>query len=515
MNNFLPVYILVLLLSSMIFAQEPDSDPLGQSRIIRGNGEEVVHIGPGNESNTRNHLEISILKYFKELEYVAQDTLVKMLSWSTSVTSVWSMFYDLKVADLDNDGLSEIAAVWIEPGSQDIELAVLKPNPDLLGIDSLASWEKVERETINDPQIIDVGEYFLPNIAFVDAGNFDTDSLKEIVIAYWISPNDSSRELLRIKVYDISDSLELSYKGDVLPGNERLIAPPEIYLCEGQTYFFDIESGDFNGDGILELLITGREDGQPNSAWNIFANIYAYDDQDQNLKLQSENIIYSQEKSQFDIWNINLVVDHIISEEKEDAVVGFFQYVPKASVTDTVSYTLVPINIHDQMDTISIGTMVKQYQDSIPTECFYDRLSTLEAKDINRDGIAEIFSATSFRDSGKPQYQDFRIYQADDQLNLSQWADLSDIVTDFHAGIGLGEVVQDTLEANPYIELLVPVRSDRNRTWIFKLKTDAGGNFDNVELIHKGPHLEMPRLKIFRLPILTVISAWVRRENFQ
>ncbi len=282
MKNVLYLFMFISLMYGVSIAQDPDSDPFSQSRVIRGFGEEVAYIGPNYESNSGDHLEISILKYFKELEYVAQDTLVKMLSWKTPVTASWGMFYDLKVADLDNDGLNEIAAVWIERGSQDIELAVLKPDPDLLGIDTLANWIKVEREKINDPQILDIRGSFLPNIAFVDAGNFDTDSLKEIVIAYWISPNDSTRELLRIKVYDISDSLELTYKGEVLPGGERLTDPPEMWLCEDQTYLFDMESGDFNGDGIYELLIIGREDGQPGNAWNIFANVYAYDDQNQN-----------------------------------------------------------------------------------------------------------------------------------------------------------------------------------------------------------------------------------------
>jgi len=493
MKNLIYLFLFISLMYGVGNSQEPDSDPLAQSRIIRGNGEEVAYIGPNYDSSTGDHLEISILKYFKELEYVPQDTLVKMLSWKTPVASSWGMFYDLKVADLDNDGLNEIAAVWIEGGSQDIDLAILKPNPDLLGIDSIANWAKIERHKINDPQIINDGGSFLPNIAFVDAGNFDTDSLKEIVIAYWISPNDSTRELLRIKVYDISDSLELTYKGDVLPGGERLIDPPEIWLCEDQSYLFDIESGDFNGDGILELLITGREDGQPGSAWNIFANIYAYDDQNQNLKLKSENIIYSQEKAHFDIWNINLVADHIISEEAEDAVVGFLQYAQGENQADTVSFTLVPIDIHDQLDTLSIGTIEKQYQNTIPPECFYDRQSTLEAKDINRDGIAEIFSAFSFGEYELPHYQDFKVYQLDGQLNLSQWADLTNLVPNFHADIALGTVVLDTLETTPATELLIPAKLDRGRIWIYKIKTDAGGNFDQVELIHKGPRLEIAK----------------------
>jgi hypothetical protein len=122
--------------------------------------------------------------------------------------------------------IGQIRGKFLFSDSKLIHLAVLKPNPDLLGIDNLASWQTIEQTVFFDPWIV-AGTGVLPNPVFVDVGNFDSDAENEIVIAYWMDPLGDKRSKVELIVYDIDDSLKMSLRGGIQSRNELVLEPPD------------------------------------------------------------------------------------------------------------------------------------------------------------------------------------------------------------------------------------------------------------------------------------------------
>ena len=180
---------------------------------------------------------------------------------------------------------------------------------------------------------------------------------------------------------------------------------------------------------------------------------------------------------------------HFFTLDKEEAVIGFYQYCPDNinNVSDTVSFSLIPIEVNTPLTEISAGLPVVQKQEIIPFDCRYGRKSTLVGKDLNNDGIDEILSAFSY--SGSEPRQTFKIYQGQEPLNLSLWADLDALANKFYASIAVGDIRTDTLEIEPIMEMLVPIQADHGNSWIYQIKVDPTGEFQEAALLHKSQYL--------------------------
>ena len=161
--------------------------------------------------------------------------------------------------------------------------------------------------------------------------------------------------------------------------------PPKVELCEDQLFLFDIACADFNGDGIDEILLSGREPADP-SGWQLFATIYTYDPESGNLTNQLKQTIYTQPDPLYDIGNFNLATGHLLTTEKDQAIIGFYQYSPDARINqtdDTVSVTIIPFETDNLLSDILVGSAVVQKRDTLDIDCMYARISTMTAYDVN------------------------------------------------------------------------------------------------------------------------------------
>ncbi len=474
--------LIFIVLFNLTFAQEPEEDPLAESYIIRGGGgEEIVKIKGGAEASY-----ISIYKYFREMEFAPGDTMINMLSYLISPGG-YGVIYDIAVNDLDADGLNEIVAVWTADGA--VEIVVLKPDPDLLGIDSLAGWQREIQLQKQSPVIHSGFEFGMPPVALVQIGNFDSDSLMEFIVAWWADDGDKNG-YVNLTLFDISDSLTVEEKGSIM--DQVVQEPPIMRLCEDYLYLFDLECADFNGDGIDEILLTGRESMAPHG-WQLFANLYTYNEGTGQLENAAGEIIYTQPDTTYDVSNINLAVGHFNSVDKEQAVIGINQYNPylrsqwQTKPADTISYLLFPVELNDQLAEFQIASPFIQMQDTIPYGCYYNSVSTLISKDLNNDRLDEILA--TYSTYGPVDVQSFKILQMQENSELTMWADLDTLVGDFFMNISVGDIRKDTLETKPVMEILVPNQTSYGRNWMYQIITDAGGNFVETKLIYKGPYL--------------------------
>lgn len=467
MQQIIKITMLLCLFTIGLHAQSYENDPLEDGYLIQdGQSQEIVN---------SDYNDVTIYKYYKEMHLAPWDTIIPVLKYEHSRSEG---FHDMITCDLDGDSLSDIVKVWIDNNA--IEIAILKPDPNLLSIDTLAKWQKIVRIQKNDPVPFDANYWFLAKVVLVDAGNFDTDPQNEIVVAYW-ADNGTEKGYVNLTVYDVDDTLGVFEKGSII--DQEIPEPAKVELCEDEMHLFEIECGDFNGDGIDEILLGGRESANP-SGWQYFARIYSYEPSSGNLVAQVKDTIFTQPDSLYDVANLNLAIGHFTNPDKEQAIVGFYQYSPFArdnQTADTVSYTIIPIEVNSLLTEFTIGTPYIQFADTLERDCFYNRLSTLVAADVNNDDLDEIVSTFSI--SAWPNKSStFQIFQLETNLGITQWADLDTLVSETgdDATVVFGDIRAELDEEEPCTEfILCPYEAS-----LYQIQYNADGSFkETVQLI--------------------------------
>jgi hypothetical protein len=230
--------------------------------------------------------------------------------------------------------------------------------------------------------------------------------------------------------------------------------------------------------------------------WQLFANLYTYNEGTGQLENAAREIIYTQPDTTYDVSNINLAVGHFNSVDKEQAVIGINQYNPymwyhwQTKPPVSISYLLFPVELNNQLAEFQVASPFIQIQDTIPFGCYYSSVSTLISKDLNNDHLDEILA--TYSTYGPVDVQSFKILQMQENSELTMWADLDTLVGDFNMTISVGDIRMDTLETKPVMEILVPTQAygtSYARSWMYQIITDAGGNFVDTKLIYKGPYL--------------------------
>ena len=381
-------------------------------------------------------------------------------------------------SDLDGDSIAEIINVWIE--NDRVEIAVLKPDPAFLSIDSLAYWQKIVRLHKNDPALYNPSTWGLVNVCLVETGNFDDDLQDEFVLAYW-ADDGTGNGFVNLTVYDVDDTLGVFEKGSIM--DPEIFEPLKIDLCEDVLKLFDIECGDFNGDGIDEILLGGREPASP-YGWQFFTRLYTYDQTSEDITEQVHQIVYVEPDTLYDVAELNIATGHFTTADKEQAIVSFCQYNPYArdnATADTVSFTLVPVEANDLLTEINAGPAVVQKNDTLVTDCMCGRVSTLKGEDLNFDGLEEIVSAFSVSESyNHPALKTIKIYQLQTDLQMSVWADLDSITDFYNANIAIGNIRKESEEDIPYSELVLTTFTGAS---LYQLKYNAAGVFEQALLL--------------------------------
>jgi len=287
--------------------------------------------------------------------------------------------------------------------------------------------------------------------------------------------------MIEIAAYDVDDTLKITELGTIR--DQAITDETNIDLCEDQVCLYEIQCADFNGDGIDEILLTGRINYVP-GGWQLFANLYAYNESSGNLESLAKDTIFTQANSKFDIGNINSAAGHFYSPDRENAVISFFQTQNiSRSDPDTIENLLIPIEVDTQLQNITAGDPIYQRKDTIPYECYYNRTSTLRPVDVNKDGIDELLYAFSF-DELLPICH---IYKGQPPLSFVEYADLGHIGDEFYGAVAIGDFYADSLEDQPPVELIVTHHQAWNQhfTEIYGIRTLPDGSFDSLELKHR------------------------------
>jgi hypothetical protein len=466
------IFLLQLLLLSFlaVSAQDPADDPLAESYIIRnGGGDELVTMEFGDPV-------VKIYKYYKAFEQYSHDTLIETLTWNGGGGSI----SDMDVADLDRDNLYEIVVAWLSNNM--VKMAVLKADPAKMFVDPDHGWKKISLAEKTSPPVYAPQNWMVFPDLFVRAANLDADSTSEFVMAY-----QADDGMIDITAYDLDTALNITELGSI---RDQLVAePPKMNLCEDQASMFHLECVDFNGDGIHEILLTGRAAIEP-EGWEVFANVYAWNTGSGSLEAVAKETLYTRTNAGYDIGNMNSAAGYFHSPDKQSAVVAVFQYhtdVYGSGVTwDTVANILLPVKMDDQLSSITAGEPVFQRQDTIPPECYYERTSTLTACDMNQDGKDELVSAFAFGG----ELPTLKIYQGGEAGGFDVYADLDNIAQEFYGSVAAGDFFRDSTDGPQMAELIITTREGwyKGSGKMYRVLTHTDGSFDRVELINN--HLE-------------------------
>lgn len=181
-----------------------------------------------------------------------------------------------------------------------------------------------------------------------------------------------------------------------------------------------------------------------------------------------------------------MATGHFHSTDAEDGIVGILQYNVDSAIaysTEIITNILIPFSVDDQLGTLTVGDPIYQRQDTIPSECYYDRNSTLRGVDVNHDGLDELFSSFSFGG----EFPIFRIYRGDQPAGFSVYADLDDLSEKFSGATAIGDFYKDTADGPGPVEIIVSVGDSwQFENCIYQLQTQQDGSFDQMHLIRAG-----------------------------
>ena len=459
--------LLILAFSGTVYAQVTEDHPLSGTNIIQnGGGDEIFNLSGSN---------VSVFKYYKAMEKYSVDTLVKTASYQ--LESSWAR-PDMDLADVDNDGMSEILASWT--WDQKAEITMLKVDPAKLTIDPENAWSHVVSVTKSSPAVYQSPEWMVSSLVMIKGGNLDSDPEQEFVIAYW-----AEDQMIQIYAFNVDKDYNITEIGSIR--DQIISASGNINLCEDDMFIFDIECADLNGDGIDEILLSGRKDKDP-SGYEIFANLYSYNEGLGKLEAKLKNIVFEQTNPDFDIANFNLESGNFHSRDMKTAVIGIYEFEKEvygnAASKTFVSNILIPVKINPDLDEMTTGTHIYQRNDSIPNDCYYQRISTLQAEDFNNDGLDELVSAYAY----EYQLPTLKIYTGNVPLGFSLFADLDKVAENFSGSITVGNIYKDTGMVKPK-ELLINV--NKEGSWghasnLYQLNLQSNGSFKDIVLLKEN-----------------------------
>ena len=446
-----------------LLAQEVEDDPLADTRVIRRGGDEIIGIAPVYDSNTRTYrLTVEVSKYFTASEATLTDTVFRVLSYAGPVVDTRDISnYDITTLDADADGLSEIAAAWAVDST--IEITLLKANPYKLVTGSEAGWADTSIYQFPTP------DYFHPGGAMINgplltSGDYDGDGIEDLAVAYLSGDSTGAwTDSLKLNLIGLTfdDSLRVT-------GSVSLI-DQDIVLNHSPTFLddrwnqpmrlFELNSGDFDGDGKEEILLAGREAVGPGGGWNLFVNLYSYDAGMGQWQQKLHEPIYARPDTathpEYELLDIIVKTGFFNSTDSEQAVIGVTQFYRRSLYTQRAEPYMMAASFDGSLSRVTTSELL--FAADTSTSNYLDRgytANSIEIADINGDGLDEIVSV-----AGEVWSAPVVIYQLNQGLEFNEYASINFDEIDrpgYYADpiFTFGDVITDSAE-NRYIPELI------------------------------------------------------------
>lgn len=475
MNKWIILFISIMLACTGVSsAQSGNDNPLADSQIIhKGNGNEIIGLNYNGWPDF--FISLDVLKYYEAMDVTPTDTLLPVLTFGEGAWpgDEYGFTHDIIHLDADGDGLSEIVAVWESDGR--LEVVAMQADPNLLGIEVESEWSKHSWLSIGDPPLYH-GKWWLPSQPLLAAGDFTGDGKDGFVLAHWTVDNQQDT-WLHLALYELGDELEMTMLASAM--DLMIPVPPAPDGLEAMFTLFEMTSGDFNGDGVDEILVVGRENGDP-AGWDLNASIYSYEAGNTTLTRNRKDLLYRVRDTDTELFNVSVMSGYLNSTIREQAVVCLSEIPVERTRPDTLYVYMIGLGFNATYSetTVSEPWLISELE-------FWPHLGykkfMMTGGDINGNGLEEILAGSGAGDSYKNLLS---IYQLSGDFQITSYANLDSIPgVPYFDAISLGYVKEKIpgVHQIPYL-----IASGYEFTALLAFDIDDNGLFEGITPAARG-----------------------------
>jgi hypothetical protein len=460
--------LLALLLTPAlcIFAREDDGNPLDQQTYIRKPQQLVTFTM--SEWDYRTYYQ----QVHTHLNFPGRgDSLVAgpLFARADTIELSGHRRFDMITGNVTGNNLDEVVAAW-ETGNRSVALAVSSVNQATHELHDLSLHVTDSLTLVEVPiDTVWMTSYYNYRLIRLEAGQFDDDEEEEFVLAYWAA--DST---VRIELYDgatgftvphavISDQL-LSTKMPVLMDPQHGHEQP----------FFDIALGDFDADGLSEIILVGKAPDIIQSN-DLFAAVYDYIYPTSTFTTTCRVNVPHQISGTGDDGNfryLSVIAGRMNKNNSCDGVISLS--LGGYSNGDPYGHAQIAFDVSEDLTNMMFG----QPQDFGPLYATY-------GADVNSDGILEAIFTKGGNTSGHGTLQ---ILTVDSVLAIKSIIATGSVPSLYYLSPGrralvLADVEKDTLAHRWLPELIVSEEYfDIKRTYIYDVVLDSVNNLTALHM---------------------------------
>ncbi len=376
--NFIYCSLFVVLSFDSILSQ---GDPFNWTEPIKVEASDVFiswleNVG-GDRKNYQKVYRLKIDSTWLPIDNMISRTPRQEDSRTSSIAGL----SDLASGRFNRDPYDDVISIWYSTNGIEIMMPVFDTTQ--------AMWTNSIQETID----IEIGN----NRIYVRTGDFDADSLDEILVTY-VGTNDS----IYLKIYDVDSTLTLTLMKTFSDENVQGIHNAIIY----NDYF--IETGDVNGDGIDEILLQGNDGCLLCSDWSFYLKIYEV--HGNSIIPKARKIIQPWQNNFDNLQGVNLAIvpGQFINDEKEE--IAFICVLKNGSFPlEENEGTLILLEVSSDLMDINFDPSKREYMYFFDEPISEHNQLSMDAGDLNNDGRDEVVFTT-----GPKIYT----YATDDDLHL-------------------------------------------------------------------------------------------------
>lgn len=276
-----------LLVIIPLSAQDTETaDPLKSRRKLGDSSELLLLWANGSESGERYQAFHDYLNLNNPDPDVPNDLIESdVQSVASAVRVEEDDALDVISGDFTGDGLDDYVAVWEGP-NRSIEMII--PELDRTAL----TWTDPHFTTVADTGSI-LGDPENRRMLILSEGDFDDDAASEFVLSYW-GPDRS----LQMELYETDRSRSPRLLAGYSDPGISILPLNGPSTSRRSTVHYDVQTGDFDGDGTDEIVAVGGRDyecGFSQGCWKVFVRVYDVHPQTFQLVQRADTTIYTKE----------------------------------------------------------------------------------------------------------------------------------------------------------------------------------------------------------------------------